>query len=83
MAFLITVFTSAPLAFALHLDPSAFDQHVQRALRATMRDVYGKGLERAEVRQSQSSPMICSKLSTIPLVCRSAMPKGTFIVRQV
>jgi hypothetical protein len=31
----------------------------------------------------QSSPLNCRRLSTKPVVCRSAMPKSTFIVRQV
>jgi hypothetical protein len=32
---------------------------------------------------SQSRPISRSRLSTNPVVCRSAMPNSTFIVRQV
>jgi hypothetical protein len=31
----------------------------------------------------QPSPINCSRLSTKPVVCLSAIPKSTFIVRQV
>ena len=32
---------------------------------------------------AHARPMKCNRFSTQPVVCRSAMPNGTFIIKQV
>jgi hypothetical protein len=69
------------------LIPVLSTKQVQRALRAAVGDVDLQGLLAADrVLKSgtaQSRPISRSRLSTNPVVCRSAMPNSTFIVRQV
>jgi hypothetical protein len=74
----------APSAVTL----AAVDQQFWRAVRAAIGDVDDQGLLRAAERGAksgalQSSPISRSRLSTNPVVCRSAMPNSTFIVRQL
>ena len=77
-----------PLALTFDLDPGAVDQEVQRGLRTAMGELHREGRLAAAQRGSkagtvQSSPISRSRLSTNPVVGRSAMPKSTFIVRPV
>ena len=76
-----------PFPFALDLDARAVDQQVQRALRAAVgMFTFRVFCRRESVLKSgtaQSRPVSRRRLSTKPVVCRSAMPKRTFIVRQV
>lgn len=75
-----------PLTFSLDHDPGAVDQQVQRPLRAAIWNVHRQSFlatrQRAEVGDSPR-PTKRDKLSTKPVVCLSAIPNSTFIVRQV
>ena len=76
-----------PLPLTLDLDASAVDQQVRRTVRSTMGNVHFQVLlatrQGAEVRHGRFRPINRRRLSTNPVVCRSAMPNRTFIVRQV
>jgi hypothetical protein len=75
-----------PLAFALDLDARAVDQQVQRPLGAAVGDVHSQGLlaaaDRAEVRHRPVEADQPQEALDEPVVCRNAIPKRTFIVRQ-
>jgi hypothetical protein len=84
-SFRATMFAGVPLTFPFYLDPCAVDKQVQWALRARYGMITASVLWRRQMvlksGTTQSSPVSRSRLSTKPVIWRSAIPKSTFLVR--